>query len=119
MKKKPGNIFVLSILTIFLAFLAIGCNPLTAYDVEYRVSCDDNTVNITYNDEEGESQTVEAAHSPWTIAFTAEEGTDLSITGAQTRLVAVFTVTVEIYVDDEKVKESTGPTSAHTSYTLP
>jgi len=117
MKNNWGKFLVLSISALFFTFMLTGCSPV--YDVKYRVICDGDTLDITYNDEFDDRQTVENEDSPWSIRLPGETGSELYISGERTGLQLVRTVTVEIYVDGIQVAQSTDYQNAHTSYTIP
>jgi len=116
MKNNWWKILFVSTSALFFTFMLTGCSPV--YDVKYRVICDGDTLDITYNDEFEDRQTVEEANSPWSIRLPGEAGSDLYISGERTGLQLVRTVTVEIYVDGIRVAESTDYQNAHTSYTI-
>ena len=80
--------------------------------------CDGDALDITYNDEFEDRQTIEEATSPWSIRLPGETGSELYISGARTGLQKVLTITVEIYVDGIRVAQSTDYQNAHTSYTI-
>jgi len=106
-------------LILFCIFKLFGCDIAPAfYDVEYRVYCEDKTIDIRYRDGFGRIQDVENVRPPWTLSFTAARGCELYVSATRTELLKIRTVTVEIHVDGERVAGYTDYQNADESYSL-